>query len=253
MNIGKGILILLEIVLLAAFVNAFFLNVSNIGNITGTVAALVLLGITIFWKQFSSFIGSLWQHTSGKISLCIISLLLAAGICLAGFLTIRMAAHINNPPETPCTAVVLGCKVKGTEPSLMLKRRLEAAQSYLEANPETMCIVSGGQGAGEDITEAEAMKRYLTGSGIDSSRIILEDSSVNTRENIEFSKAVLEENGLGEDIVIITDGFHQYRASLIAEKIGLEAYSVSCYTRPELVPAYWVREWFALVKEIFLA
>lgn len=252
MSVTRGIIIFIEILVLIAFANAFFLNVVNAGNIAGTFASAVLLIITIFWRQFSGFIGSIWQHIPGKIFLSIIALMLAAGICLAGFLSVKMISSANNAPERPCTAVVLGCKVKGTVPSLMLKRRLEAAYGYLDENPEAMCIVSGGQGTGEEISEAEAMKRYLTEKGIDSGRILMEDRSVNTHENLAFSKAVLEENGLDSEIVIITDGFHQYRASLIAEELGLRSYSVSCHTRTELVPTYWVREWFALIKEIFL-
>lgn len=252
MSVTRGIIIFIEILVLIAFANAFFLNVVNAGNIAGTFASAVLLIITIFWRQVSGLISSIWQHIPGKMFLSVIALMLAAGICLAGFLSVKMISAVNNQPERPCTAVVLGCKVKGTVPSLMLKRRLEAAYSYLDENPEAMCIVSGGKGAGEDISEAEAMKQYLTDKGISSQRILMEDSSVNTRQNLAFSSEVLEENGLDKEIVIITDGFHQYRASLIAEELGLEAYSVSCSTRTELVPAYWVREWFALFKEIFL-
>ncbi len=96
------------------------------------------------------------------------------------------------------------------------------------------------------------MKTYLVEKGIDPDRIYTEEKSVNTHENIAFAKEVIEEEGLIEDIVIITDGFHQYRASLIAEKQGIESYSVSCETRNDLVPTYWVREWLALAKEIFL-
>ena len=96
------------------------------------------------------------------------------------------------------------------------------------------------------------MKQYLMEKGIEGERILKEDRSVNTDENLAFTKTVLEQNGLSNDIVVITDGFHQYRASLIAEKQGLESYSISCETRTDLVPTYWVREWFALAKEMFL-
>ncbi len=252
MSIGKGLLITLELFLLISFANAFFLNVSNAGNILGTLIAATLLLITIFWRQFSGFILSIWEHIPGKIFLCTAALILAAGICLCGFLTVKMISAANNPPQTPCTAVVLGCKVKGTEPSLMLKRRLEEAYGYLEENPEVMCIVSGGKGEGEDISEAEAMKNYLTEKGIDESRILMEDRSTDTHQNISYSQEILLEMDMAEEVVIITDGFHQYRASLIAEELGLESYSISCRTRTELIPTYWLRELLALVREIFL-
>ena len=80
----------------------------------------------------------------------------------------------------------------------------------------------------------------------------MEDKSGNTAENIAFSGEIIEQEGLPDEIVIVTDAFHQYRAEILAEKNGLTSYSRSCKTRTELIPTYWVREWFALVKEIFL-
>ena len=70
---------------------------------------------------------------------------------------------------------------------LTLARRLDAALAYLEENPKAYVVVSGGQGAGEDISEAEAMRRYLAARGIEESRILMEDKSMSTLENFLFS------------------------------------------------------------------
>ncbi len=253
MSIPKIIVIFCEVLLLAVFIIPVFLNIINAGNIAGIIASILLLLATIFNRRLWSFIKCLWGNLPGRLIVSFISVLLVFGIGFAGFLTIRMIAAANNAPEQPATAVVLGCHVKGTEPSLMLKRRLNAAYEYLEANPDVKCVVTGGQGDGEDVSEADAMKTYLVEKGIDEERILEENKSTSTYENLAFSKAILEENNLNDDIVIVTDGFHQYRASLIAERLGLDSYSISCNTRLELVPTYWVREWFALAKEIFLS
>ena len=159
-----------------------------------------------------------------------------------------MLRYQNRPPKQPNTVIVLGCKVKGTTPSLMLRRRLEAAATYLSEHETAFCIVSGGQGPGESISEAQAMQTYLTAHGIAADRILLEDQSTDTAENIANSKAILEQQGLPLQVTLITDGFHQYRAHLLAEQNGLEAWSVSGATRPILVPTYWVREWMALAE-----
>ncbi|MDD6268887.1 MAG: YdcF family protein [Oscillospiraceae bacterium] len=248
----KIILIVLELMLLAVFVIPVFLEIVNAGNIAGILVSVILLLATFFWDRFYGFIQNICTYTGGKIITVFAAFVICLGTGFAAFLSVKMINAANNAPEEPVTAVVLGCHVKGTKPSLMLTRRLEAACEYLKENPDVKCVVTGGQGTGEDITEAEAMKQYLMEKGIEGERILKEDRSVNTDENLAFTKTVLEQNGLSNDIVVITDGFHQYRASLIAEKQGLESYSISCETRTDLVPTYWVREWFALAKEMFL-
>lgn len=248
----RMVLLAIEIILLAVFVIPLFVQSLNAGGMAGILISLLLIAVTVFWKPISRFLTDIWEHASGKIVLIILAAVMTFSVCFAGYLSIRMAMAVTNLPERPCTVVVLGCKVKGDVPSLMLKRRLETAYAYLEEHPEVQCVVSGGQGAGENISEAEAMQIYLMEKGIAEERIFLEDQSANTEENLAFSKIVLEENGMENQILIVTDGFHQYRASLFAEELGLESYSVSCNTQDILIPTYWVREWFALAKEIFL-
>ncbi len=248
----RMVLLIPEVILLAVFVIPLFVQSLNAGGIAGILISLLLIAVTVFWKPFVKLIGAMWEHVSGKIVLSALAVIIAFSVCFAGYLSVRMVMAINNHPESPCTVVVLGCKVKGDVPSLMLKRRLNAAYTYLEEHPEVMCIVSGGQGDGEVISEAQAMQTYLIEKGIDADRILMEDKSTNTEENLAFSKVILEEKDLGDEIVIVTDSFHQYRASLLAEELGLEIHSISCNTQSILIPTYWVREWFALAKEIFL-
>ena len=117
----------------------------------------------------------------------------------------------------------------------------------MQKNPEAVCVVSGGKGSDEKISEAEAMRRYLVDKGLDESRIIMEDKSTSTFENIKFTFAITDKLALGRDITIVTDGFHQYRASLIAKKEGAgEVKAYSAHTEPRYAPAYWVREWLGL-------
>ena len=164
-----------------------------------------------------------------------------------------MTASLTRSPDNAQAVIVLGCKVNGTNPSRMLKRRLDSAQRFLKEHPDAVCVVSGGKGDDEKISEAQAMKTYLIENGIAESRVIAEDKSVNTNENMRFSADILKKMGI-EKAAVVTDGFHQYRAGIIAEKYGLETSAVNADTdflTVWLVPTYWIREWLAITAEYF--
>ena len=115
-------------------------------------------------------------------------------------------------------------------------------------NPDAICIASGGKGSDEDISESECMKRTLIEKGADPSRIIMEDTSTTTIENIRNTFAITDAMGYGRDITIVTDGFHQFRASMIAKQCGAgEVSAISANTEIRFIPTYWVREWIAIV------
>lgn len=149
--------------------------------------------------------------------------------------------------------VILGAGVKGETPSLTLVQRLEKAIEYVNSQKkEVKIIVSGGQGSGEDISEAEAMKRYLVDNGIEN-EIIMEDKSTNTRENLLFSKEIIEKdsNKNIEDISvkIITSDFHAFRSNLIAKSLEYKNSTfLTNNTLEALIPVMYTREFFALIK-----
>lgn len=117
--------------------------------------------------------------------------------------------------------IVLGAQVREDGPSVVLKYRLDKAIGYLNENPDTICIVSGGRGVNEPFSEAEGMSDYLLENRIDKNRILLEDKSINTVENIVNSKALMKDayNGIG----VVTNNFHVFRAVQIAKAQGLES------------------------------
>lgn len=116
--------------------------------------------------------------------------------------------------------IVLGAQVREDGPSVVLKYRLDKAIEYLNENPDTICIVSGGQGVNESISEAEGMSEYLIEHGIEKDRILLEDKSRNTVENIINSKALME--APYDKVGIVTNNFHMFRAVQIAKAQGIE-------------------------------
>ena len=147
------------------------------------------------------------------------------------------------------TVVVLGCKAHGDQPSWMLSDRLAKAYSILSDNPDVNCVVTGGRGDDEQYTEAYVMKKYLVDRGISPDRIYTEELSGSTEENLLYSKTVIGLNGLSDNIVIVTDRFHELRARIWAEKSGFShIYSGCCETRIYLVTGYWFREMFGLAR-----
>lgn len=175
--------------------------------------------------------------------LIIYGILAVYAITLSAF----MIANMNDAPEKDGsrTVIVLGCQVRRDGPSLMLRRRLDAACSYLTEDTNTDCIVSGGKGDNEHISEAEAMYEALVNDGISESRITRGQVFKHLRKPAVF-KQILEDGGKPLRIAIVTDGFHQWRARLQAESLGYDVKCVSAATPWYLVPVYWVREWFAL-------
>lgn len=142
--------------------------------------------------------------------------------------------------------IVLGAQVRGDVPSRTLTRRVQTAADYLKENPRARVIVSGGQGSGEDITEAECMKRQLMALGISGERIFKEDRSTDTYENIKYS---LEICGRDKKLVIVTCGYHMYRAKALAARAGAQQVEgLSSASDRILMVNYYVREFFAVVK-----
>ena len=180
---------------------------------------------------------------SGIFIICVILFLVV--FSFAEVLIIKNA--VQKPEKNADYIVVLGARVNGTRVTLNLKYRLDVAIDYLNENTRTKVVVSGGQGKGEDITEAKAMSDYLIKNGIKSDRIIFEDKSENTSENLEYSAEII--GSKTKKIVIVSNDFHIYRAKCIAKKMGYTDVSgASAKTKPITIPNSFVREAFAVVK-----
>ena len=247
-KITKGLLIAIEVIAAGLFITPMTGRLYNIGNIFGLAVMLLCLAATIFWKPLHKLLKRVWGKKPVKALLVTAGTVLGVLVLYACILSAVMIGAAVNHPHDPDAVVVLGCKVtaKGG-PSMMLYDRIDAAYEYLSENQDVICVASGGQGADEPVSEAQVIRDKLVAMGIDPSRILIEDKSTSTSENLEFSLNILAENGIqAENIAVVTDGFHQLRASLMADDIGVNACAVSAETKFWLVPTYWVREWFAL-------
>lgn len=242
---------ILTVVLLAAA--ALCLTVLPGARFSGCLA-IALAGLCVLaallsrWAEFSA---------AGRMCRRVFFGALAAGFLL--FLAVEgvLLSHGERDDSAlPVDAViVLGAGVNGETPSLILQSRIDAAAAYLEQHPDVPVVLSGGQGPGEAISEAEAMRRALcTGGGEQNARYLLEDQSTSTAENLAFSKAVLQEHGVDTEtavIAVVTSDFHCFRAHLIARREGLTVIGIPAEVPWRLLEAnYYIREFFALGKTL---
>lgn len=237
----RKILIVIEILTGLLFLGS--LPVFNSGNIAGLAVSGVLLLVTVFWDKTKSF----RKSRAGKFITAFCAAFLALCFIYAGFLTFNMVRACLSRPEKPNVIVVLGCQLWGINPSPMLQKRLDKAYDLMVKYPDVPVVVTGGQGDDEVISEGEGMKMYLVSRGIPEDRIIVEDKSTSTFENIKNAFEITDSMGLSRDITIATSEYHVYRASLIARSQGAGTVtSAPSFTDFNLIPTYWVREWLGI-------
>lgn len=224
-------------------------RILNLGNATGILILLLLMLYGLFMPKIHDFIRKAWKKKVGKLTLLTAGGLACLVILLAGVETGCMIHAATKAPVEDATLVVLGCRTYGDRPSIMLASRLDAAYEYLTEHPQAVCVVSGGQGTDEPISEGEFMYQYLVKKGIAPRRIYRETESASTRENLLFSKVIIEKEGLNSRIAIVTNEYHEYRASMIAKALGLEHSAVPAKTPWWLFPTYYIRELYGIIYE----
>lgn len=210
-------------------------------------SGLVLAGIGVLILCYT---GLKWlgndHPTAAKLLRLVLTTVLILGLLAAFFTGTLIAWESEGHATVNCRyIVVLGAGVDGTRPSLSLSERIQAAYVYLEAYPQSICVVSGGQGGGEDISEAECMYNELVRRGIDPERIWQEDQAANTGENIQFSLDLIEERTgtRPTQIGLVSSEYHLFRAGMIAARQDVAAVGIPATTT--IVPLrinYFLRE-----------
>ena len=226
--------------------------------IMGILCLIYYVVLAFYSRRLKSTFAAFWLITGGVhlvLGCMPLSAYMYAAIgffCLVfwiAFLTVefRIISVIKSRSKMePDWIIVLGAQVRGTKITDSLSRRLDKALEYAEKFPRMRVIVSGGQGPGEEISEAEAMKRYLVENGVDEERICCEDRSVSTRENLRYSRKYLDADH--DRIGIVTNDFHIYRASLIARQEGYKKLSlIPASSNPVFQLNYLVREFFGVI------
>ncbi|MBQ8596155.1 MAG: YdcF family protein [Lachnospiraceae bacterium] len=241
------ILILLGILFLAYFICiAFF-----VGHGTNFYFIWLFLGVgailfALLWKK-----GFFAEHVPLGLRRLFLIGVLACGLlfmivegCIISGFSAEGKAGLDY-------LVVLGAQMKANGPSKALQYRLDEAALYLGQNKETKVIVSGGKGPDEHISEAQGMYDYLIQKGIAYDRIIMEDRSENTFQNLTYSAEFLNEE---EDTVgVVTNNFHVFRAVKIAKKAGYEnVCGIAARGEPFLQYNNMMREFLGVVKDFLV-
>ena len=214
--IALGAFLVLDTLIVSALSNF------NLGVILPAILGLplLLLGVFIHHMEhgFPAFVKwfLLGCYALGTVILLVMGILMGSAS--------KRADKVNAD-----ALIVLGAAVHGDRVTWVLSNRLDTAADYLIAHPDAICVVSGGQGSGETVSEASAMKKYLVErKGIDPDRILVEDKATSTLENFSFSKALIDE-ACGEDaaIAFVTTDFHVFRAGRTAKKAGIDAVGIA--------------------------
>lgn len=212
------------------------------------VAGILILILDIFW-------GRMGRESAARIFRTLRTLMLVLVLMWAvldGVMIVMniRAAGSNADATAESTMVVLGTDVDGEEPGDLLRLRLETAAAYLKEHPDMPVIVTGC-GRGEH-TEAEVMNRFLIASGIAEERIYQEPKAQSTLENFTYSKEIIESNGLPQDMLVVTNNYHQWRASLYAKKAQVSTHRLSAPTTGYMLFPLSERERYIILVEEWL-
>lgn len=232
-----------------------------LGGLLGAAAA----GLKYYQKYPERM--ELWIPVS-LVTLC------ASGLVILLVVQILIFGRIPSTAESSLDyVIVLGASVKEDGISKTLKLRLDKAAEYAAENPESTLVLSGAQGAGEPVAEAQAMQEYLLEQGVTEERMILENRSHSTLENIVYSQLLIEQDreekraqwqkerteiafSVGQvadrpvRIGIITSNFHLYRARMIARKQGLtDVRGIASESDRVLFVHFCLRDSLAILKD----
>ena len=230
-------------------------------NVLGIAVCATCLAINVWWLLFGKTLyGTLHDSAAIAIVDSIVAVALAYGECLllAIILCAWQAAH-HKPKRPADFVIILGCGLcaDGT-PTPLLRGRIDRALAFdaqmaQQGAAATTFVASGGQGPDEVVSEAESMRRYLIGQGVPDERILTEDQSARTIENMRFSRAEIE-NATGHDIAqsrvaFSTTNYHVFRGYVCAHKAGLDAEGMASPTRAYFWPNAFAREILGLIAD----
>lgn len=222
---------------------AFFVGHGTNFYFIWLILAVVVMTFAILLKRgFFITHFPLWIRRTFVILLCMGMMIfgMVEGFIISGF-------SMKGQPGADYV-IVLGAQMKADGPSKALQYRLDEAIRYLNENPSSKVIVSGGQGSDEHISEAQGMYEYLVEKGIEKDRIIKEDKSVNTTQNLAFSAEYLDRER--DSVAVVTNNFHVFRAVKIAEKAGYQnVCGIAAKGEPFLQINNMMREFFGVMKD----
>ncbi len=256
-SILSKIYLILGVFVIICFASYFLkLIISPEGTLPWIATTSVMAGVTVPFllrRQLRRLLGKLYVPLKAIMCAGMIFYTVTF-LILVGYIYLSPAASPVSDTGTERVYIIFGAKVKPEGPTKTLASRLRCAADTMKEDTDSVCIVSGGQGSDEPTTEAECMRDYMVSLGIAPSRIYLETEASNTRENIEYSVALIKELGLGErEIVCISSDTHIPRIRLMCKRANVDAQFIKADTpQKQFLFTTWVREYLSYVKMIVI-
>ncbi|MBR2877430.1 MAG: YdcF family protein [Clostridia bacterium] len=145
-------------------------------------------------------------------------------------------------------AVVLGAAISDGEVSPVYRERINHGIFLYENGYADYLLLTGGFGEGSYKSDSAIAKEYALSQGVPEDKILIEEKSTITEENLEYAKEIMDENGL-ETAIIVSDPLHMKRAMLMAEDYGVKA--VSSPTKTSMYRTLKTKIPFLLREEFF--
>lgn len=203
-----------------------------------------LSGITLIMANI------LTNGRNGIIYIIVDILLFYLDIMFISYVIMSILYKITTKKTEYDILIVLGAGlIEGIRPSKTLANRLnKAIEVYKSSSKSSYIVVSGGKGTDEKISEAEAMKQYLIEHEIEENKIIIEDKSNNTYENLKYSKEKIKEKFKEANLKIafVSSNFHIYRVSIFARQLNITADGIGAKTLYYYYPNSFIREFAAI-------
>jgi len=212
----------------------------------------IIFGVGM-WGAFLFIIYAITVYSESTIFMCLIALV-AIILCYTLFTFVGFLLYselcLIMPKNPRCDFVIIhgAGLLKNGEVSPLLKARLEKGiEVFRKSGPDTRLIVSGGQGSDEKVTEAAAMKKYLLSREISEDKILMEDRSATTWENLKFSKELMDKEKQEYRALFVTNNYHVFRAGIYARALGIKADGIGCRTALYYWPNAFIREYIAII------
>ena len=227
-------------VILLFFYSAFMIIIREKFSLRNLLLLGVGIGLTsylLFWPRIAKFTYDYYVLNAIYVY---VGLVILYFICLAVAYTASSTINlINLPLKKLDYIVVLGAGLIGERVTPLLARRIDKGIKLLKKHKNAKIIMSGGQGADEVIAEAVAMKNYALEQGVSEEKIILENKSTNTYENLKFSYALMENE---KRFALVTNYYHTFRALILAKVLGLKCVGYGAKTKFYFTANAFVRE-----------
>ena len=226
-------------------------------NVLGIVLALALVGgeVLIFWWDYYVSGSQTEVMVHDMLTNLVAAIYLYFECMMVGTMVADAIAARYEPEKDKDYIIVLGCAIrKDGTPTPLLRGRLDRALAFAREQEKTtgkapVFVLSGGQGPDEVISEAACMARYLSEQGVGEERMILEDQSTDTEENMGNSKALIFARDPGAKVAFSTTNYHVFRSGLKARRVKMRALGMGAKTKWYFWPNAAVREFVGLLTQ----